>query len=64
MLEGLRRRPRTLRGRAERAWEDMGDMVRHRPRGTITGSVLVLLLIAAAVWLYPELQRYLRIRRM
>lgn len=47
-----------------RAWEDVGEMVRHRPRGTIAGSVMLLLLVAAAVWLYPELQRYMRIRRM
>lgn len=53
-----------MRGRAERAWEDMGDMVRHRPRGAIAGSVILLLLVAAVVWMYPELQRYMRIRRM
>jgi hypothetical protein len=63
LLERLRR-PRSLRRRAEHMMEDMGEMVRHRPRGTIAGSVLVLLLIAAVVWMYPEFQRYMRIRRM
>jgi hypothetical protein len=36
----------------------------QRPKSTISGIVVLGLAVVAFVWLWPELQRYLRIRRM
>jgi hypothetical protein len=36
----------------------------HHPKSSIAGIVVLLLGIAGLVWMWPELKRYMRIRRM
>jgi hypothetical protein len=53
-----------------RMFEDASDEVAYRTRKMArrpyaTGSLIMLVLgVAAFIWLFPELRRYLRIERM
>ena len=58
-------------GRIAEYLEHPGDIARsaahgltRRPKSAISGIVFLGLAIAGLIWLWPELQRYLRIRRM
>ena len=58
-------------GRIAEYLEHPGELARsarhsltHRPKSTISGIVILALAVAGFIWLWPELQRYLRIRRM
>jgi hypothetical protein len=52
--------PDSLR-RAERGVE---DFLRQRPKSGIGGALLVVLLVAIGVWVWPELKRTIHIHRM
>jgi hypothetical protein len=51
-------------GPIRRAGHEVGSLVRERPRLTIGGLVAVGALVALGIWLWPELQRTIRIHRM
>ena len=36
----------------------------HRPKSSIGGIVLLAVAILGFVWMWPEIQRYMKIRRM
>jgi hypothetical protein len=40
------------------------SFVHEHPRTSITGMVLLVLAAVGLIWMWPEIQRYMKIRRM
>ncbi len=57
------RRPYEMIHSASDEYNGRSSSVLSRPL-SISGMILIAIGLAAFVWMYPELQRYLRIRRM
>jgi hypothetical protein len=58
-------------GRIAEYLEHPGEIARgaahslsHRPKSAISGIVVLAIAVIGFVWLWPELQRYIRIKRM
>lgn len=50
--------------RASRFARRASKAVRQRPGGSIMGLVALVVLVVGFIWLFPELQRYIKMERM